>query len=120
MYNTLSAFYLELWRHLDGFFDENRWLRTDSVPPVDERLENLKSAYEAISSVKIGWGVPLARQIRRDFEDVERLTKEYCLQKPQPCRKWFKDAEKMRSYCQELGLRYAELAVQEQTRVASA
>lgn len=118
IYQELSAFYLQLWRHLDAF-DEDRWLRTESVPPVDKRLETLKSTYEDMG--RLLRDTTLAGQIRKDFKDVKRLTEDYCREKPKPDSDWFQHARKMSSYCQELGLRYSEMAIPERIpRAASA
>lgn len=108
MFSNLSTFYIDLWQHVDAFLDENRWLRVHPVLNINERVRVLEARYEALSS-KIR-DPTLAAQVSRDLEDVQVLTQNYIKQKPEPGSQWFRQAEKVRSYLQELGLRYAELA----------
>ena len=108
MFSNLSAFYVELWEHMDAFFDDTRWLRLYSVPGIEERADAMTARYAKLC---LDLGEPtLVEQVRRDFKDVEALTKEYMERKPEPDSPWFSRVNKMRGYLQELGLRYAELA----------
>ena len=47
-----------------------------------------------------------------DFESVEKLRISLKEQGNKPDADWFKQAEKLRTYSQELGLRYAEMATE--------
>jgi len=117
IFDKLSAFYLELWQHLDALFDDNRWLRPYSVPDIDERSHAIHARYAALAA-KLDKDPIMAEQVRRDFEEVELLIQEYLVlrlvrksaREPEHGSQWFRRADKMRSYLQELGLRYAGLA----------
>jgi len=108
MFGKLSAFYIGLWQQLDAFWPDNRWLRLQPVPDLETRLQSLRTAYLELKEL-VSEPV-LAQQIKSDLRTVEALTKRYMQEEPRPESQWFKEAGKMRSYLQELGLRYAELA----------
>jgi hypothetical protein len=109
LFHNISAFYLAMWHHIDAFFDDNPWVRIAPVLSIDERVEDVRTSYAALSE-KLDKDPHLAQQARSDFEAVEALVQEYLEQHPERGSNWFKRADKLRSYLQMLGLRYAELS----------
>lgn len=108
MFRNLSSLYIELWSHLDAYFDDNsRWLRLYHLPNSDERISAIREIRAEIS--RDLHDPTLAEQVRRDVEDVLALTQEYEEQRPEPGSEWFSRADK-RTCLQGLGLRYAEFA----------
>jgi cysteinyl-tRNA synthetase len=109
VFHNLSAFYIDMWQHMDAFFDDNRWLRLTDVKSIEERAEHVKAGYAALGE-KLHQDPHLAEFVKSDFKAVEALVREYLELHPERGSNWFKRADKLRSYLQMLGLRYAELS----------
>jgi hypothetical protein len=110
MFSSVSAFYIDLWKHVDAFSDEHRWLHLTPIPDLTERMRALKAGFTTLHSKLQAHDPMLAAQVASDLEEVQTLTHHYIAQQPQPGSPWFRQAAKMSTYLQELGLRYAELA----------
>lgn len=108
-FNVLSTFYTHLWQYLNTFFDDTRWL--DMYPngtSQQARYSLLEQSFAAIRDTEIDG--TLYEQIRQDFAAAAALRQEF--EQKQPLSEdWFKQVDKLRSYAQDLGLRYTEMAV---------
>ena len=107
-FNALSSFYVSVWAYMSTFFGDTRWLQT--APTIIDPYLMLEKSLERIQHDEID-GVTF-KQVMRDFNNVEKLRRGLKEQDNKPDSNWFKQADKIRSYAQELGLRYAEMATE--------
>jgi hypothetical protein len=105
-FNDLSAFYINLWQYLNTFFNDSRWsqVHPNGTSKVD-RFHLLEASLERLRANQLDSTIDA--QFEQDFARVEQILKEY---EEVPLDTWFKQADKLRTYAQELGLRYAEMA----------
>jgi hypothetical protein len=105
-FNDLSAFYINLWQYLNTFFNDSRWsqVHPNGTSKLD-RFHLLESSLERLRSDQLDGTIDA--QFEQDFALVEQMLKEY---DAVPLESWLKGADKLRTYAQELGLRYAEMA----------
>lgn len=109
-FETLSEFYTDMWHFLNAFFDDARWAEVTPVSETpSERFALLRDSFEHLHREEFDGA--LAKQIVYDFQEVMQLQQDFDDKHPQPGAEWFSRAEKMRTYSQELGLRYAEMSV---------
>lgn len=109
-FDKLSAFYLDLWQYINTFFDDTRWsqINAPEKPEFEDRFAVLENSFAALQD-EVTEPV-MIEQVRRDIDSVVILRDEVLDAEHQPESDWFKRAEKLRAYAQELGLRYAEMA----------
>jgi hypothetical protein len=105
-FHALSIFYISVWAYVNTFFDDSRWLQT--TPTLIDPYVKLEKSLERIQQDEID-GVTY-KQVMHDFNSVEKLRSGLKEQDNKPDPNWFKQADKLRTYAQELGLRYAEMA----------
>jgi hypothetical protein len=105
IFNALSDFYLGIWRYLGAFFDDTRWI--EAAPPSstpENAFNDLRKSYLAL--VKRLDDV-LRTQIESDFNKVKDLHSNHDSYNAT----WRNQAQELRLQAQELGLKYAALAL---------
>jgi hypothetical protein len=107
-FHALSSFYVSVWAYMNTFFDDTRWLQTASIQTDPYLL--LEKSLERIRHDEID-GIAY-KQVVHDFNVVEKLRESLDEQNNKPDSNWLSRAAKMRTYSQELGLRYAEMATE--------
>lgn len=114
LFNLLSAFYIDIWRYLNSFYDDSRWLQVYESEEIERssRLDNLQREYQDIINHNL-YDTPLGNQVNLDYNRIEQLSRDFSeFSTEQPLGEdWLARAETMRAYAQDLGLRYAEIAV---------
>ena len=110
-FHSLSAFYINLWQYINTYFDDNRWLQMPaSDASKEDRYKLLGKSFDSLKRHEIDDS--LAKQVKLDFTMVNRLRDEFEQRDRHPGKDWFKRADNLRVYSQELGLRYAELSTE--------
>jgi hypothetical protein len=109
-FDLLSAFYLDLWQYINTFFNDTRWsqINAPQKPEFRDRFAILEAGFARLRE-NVGDAL-MAEQVRHDFDAIRVMRAELNGQSGTPSEEWLRRADKLRTYAQEVGLRYAEMA----------